>query len=305
MPSCASTWAVFGKRDWSRDRSQALSFYSIGLDIQLLLGLLLYFVVSPLMASIRADFGAAMSDSNLRFFAVEHISLMMLAVVLGHVAVVMARRADTSPVQVPSRRHLADTVRAGSPGRHPVAAAAAAHLADADPVLWVTKLELQASDVRRRRLCSGRISMADTADSRAAILEAAKLLFMQEGFRGISMRQIAEAVGVTKAALYYHFKDKEELFVAIVERYLVAMSILIDEVTRQRSGHAHPNRGIGPPHPDTAARTAIDHPAGQPGTEQHQPREQGALSGDVPRPLCQPYHCSPRRQAWNAANCAP
>jgi AcrR family transcriptional regulator len=73
--------------------------------------------------------------------------------------------------------------------------------------------------------------MADTADSRAAILEAAKLLFMQEGFRGISMRQIAEAVGVTKAALYYHFKDKEELFVAIVEEYLVAMSTMIDKVT--------------------------------------------------------------------------
>lgn len=72
--------------------------------------------------------------------------------------------------------------------------------------------------------------MADTADSRAAILEAAKLLFMQEGFRGISMRQIAEAVGVTKAALYYHFKDKEELFVAIVEEYLEAMSTMIDEV---------------------------------------------------------------------------
>jgi AcrR family transcriptional regulator len=73
--------------------------------------------------------------------------------------------------------------------------------------------------------------MADTVDSRVAILEAAKLLFMQEGFRGISMRQIAEAVGVTKAALYYHFKDKEELFVAIVEEYLVAMSSMIDEVT--------------------------------------------------------------------------
>jgi AcrR family transcriptional regulator len=72
--------------------------------------------------------------------------------------------------------------------------------------------------------------MAETPDSRAAILEAAKHLFMQEGFRGISMRQIAEAVGVTKAALYYHFKDKEELFVAIVEQYLVAMSGLIDDV---------------------------------------------------------------------------
>jgi AcrR family transcriptional regulator len=61
-------------------------------------------------------------------------------------------------------------------------------------------------------------------------LEAAKHLFMRDGFRGISMRQIAEAVGVTKAALYYHFRDKEELFVAIVEQYLLAMTGMIDQV---------------------------------------------------------------------------
>lgn len=72
--------------------------------------------------------------------------------------------------------------------------------------------------------------MTEAEGSRAAILEAAKQLFMQDGFRGISMRQIAEAVGVTKAALYYHFRDKEELFVAIVEQYLHAMSGLIDQV---------------------------------------------------------------------------
>lgn len=78
--------------------------------------------------------------------------------------------------------------------------------------------------------------MADTADSRAAILEAAKHLFMEDGFRGISMRQIAEAVGVTKAALYYHFQDKEDLFVAIVEQYLIAMSALIDEVSTANTG---------------------------------------------------------------------
>jgi AcrR family transcriptional regulator len=78
--------------------------------------------------------------------------------------------------------------------------------------------------------------MAETADSRAAILEAAKRLFMQDGFRGISMRQIAEAVGVTKAALYYHFQDKEELFVAIVEQYLVEMAALIDQVAHEEAG---------------------------------------------------------------------
>ena len=87
---------MFGKKEWSDSDRKALSFYSIGLDIQLLLGLLLYFVVSPFMAGIRANFAAAMSDSNLRFFAVEHVSVMILAVVLGHVAVIMARRADTS-----------------------------------------------------------------------------------------------------------------------------------------------------------------------------------------------------------------
>ena len=73
--------------------------------------------------------------------------------------------------------------------------------------------------------------MAETADSRAAILDAAKRLFMQDSYRGISMRQIAEAVGVTKAALYYHFQDKEDLFVAIVEQYLLQMAALIDQVT--------------------------------------------------------------------------
>lgn len=71
--------------------------------------------------------------------------------------------------------------------------------------------------------------MDETVDSRQAILSAARRLFMEQGFRGIAMRQIAEAVGVTKAALYYHFHDKEELFVAVVESYLLEMASLIDE----------------------------------------------------------------------------
>lgn len=70
--------------------------------------------------------------------------------------------------------------------------------------------------------------MSDAAGSREAILAAAKRLFMEQGFHGIAMRQIAEAVGVTKAALYYHFHDKEDLFVAIVESYLLGLSHLID-----------------------------------------------------------------------------
>src|SRR5919197_37871 len=65
------------------------------LDIQLLLGLVLYLVVSPNMAEIRAHFGEAMRVPQLRFWAVEHLTAMLLAVVLAHVGRVLARRAPT------------------------------------------------------------------------------------------------------------------------------------------------------------------------------------------------------------------
>ncbi len=55
---------------------------------------------------------------------------------------------------------------------------------------------------------------------REKILLIAKSLFIQMGYHGLAMRQISEAVGVSKAALYYHFKDKEELFLAILDIYL-------------------------------------------------------------------------------------
>ena len=66
------------------------------LDIQMLLGLLLYLVVSPNMKAIRENFGGAMRDAGLRFFAVEHLALMLAAVVLVHVGRVLARKAPTS-----------------------------------------------------------------------------------------------------------------------------------------------------------------------------------------------------------------
>ena len=87
---------VFGKREFTETDRKALSFYAIGMDVQLLLGLILYFFLSPLTTAALGNFGAAMSDSTLRFFAVEHILLMVVAVVLAHVATVMARRGATS-----------------------------------------------------------------------------------------------------------------------------------------------------------------------------------------------------------------
>jgi AcrR family transcriptional regulator len=52
------------------------------------------------------------------------------------------------------------------------------------------------------------------------ILAAALNLFIAHGYHGLSMRQIAEAVGVSKAALYYHFQDKEQLFLVVLDAQL-------------------------------------------------------------------------------------
>ena len=65
------------------------------LDLQLLLGLLLYLVLSPNMAEIRANFGTSMKDPVARFWAVEHITSMLVAVVLVHVGRVLGRKAAT------------------------------------------------------------------------------------------------------------------------------------------------------------------------------------------------------------------
>lgn len=52
---------------------------------------------------------------------------------------------------------------------------------------------------------------------RRRILVEAAGLFLARGYKGVSMKLLAEAVGVTSAALYYHFpKGKEELFTTVV-----------------------------------------------------------------------------------------
>ncbi|MET8181207.1 TetR/AcrR family transcriptional regulator [Streptomyces sp. NPDC005336] len=63
--------------------------------------------------------------------------------------------------------------------------------------------------------------MARTAGSTAGvtrqrILDAANVLFAEQGYAGTSMRDIARHLGMTSAALYYHFPAKEELLSALV-----------------------------------------------------------------------------------------
>jgi hypothetical protein len=67
----------------------------ITLDLQLLLGLALYLGLSPTTSAIFGNFGAAMRDPVARFWAVEHVTTMLGAVIAAHVGRILARKAAT------------------------------------------------------------------------------------------------------------------------------------------------------------------------------------------------------------------
>jgi hypothetical protein len=68
----------------------------IALDVQMLLGLLLYFALSPFTTEALKNMGAAMQNPALRFFAVDHIVTMFGAVILVHVGRVLGRSASSA-----------------------------------------------------------------------------------------------------------------------------------------------------------------------------------------------------------------
>jgi AcrR family transcriptional regulator len=63
--------------------------------------------------------------------------------------------------------------------------------------------------------------------TREGILEAAALIFSEKGFHATSMQDIADAVNLQKASLYYHFSSKQEILLALLDH---ALDILIDRL---------------------------------------------------------------------------
>ena len=69
----------------------------------------------------------------------------------------------------------------------------------------------------------GEESRPSTGDreTRQQILDVARELFLSRGYKGVSMKEVAEEVQVTSAALYYHFPDgKQDLFFSIIQKML-------------------------------------------------------------------------------------
>lgn len=64
---------------------------------------------------------------------------------------------------------------------------------------------------------------ADAKLTRQHLLDTAELLFLEHGVSRTSLQDIATAAGTTRGAIYWHFKDKADLFNAMMERVVLPM----------------------------------------------------------------------------------
>lgn len=88
------------KKQWfSADRRAGL-YLSIAIDLQVLAGILLYGWFSPVTRVVFTDFAPAMAEPSVRFYAVEHISVMLIALIAVHIGRWRAQKA-----QFASRKH--------------------------------------------------------------------------------------------------------------------------------------------------------------------------------------------------------
>ncbi len=75
---------------------------------------------------------------------------------------------------------------------------------------------------------------ATKGDTRTRLLDTALGLFTVHGVEGTSLQMIADALGVTKAAVYYHFRTKDEITEAVAEPALRELSAILDQAAGLR-----------------------------------------------------------------------
>ncbi|ASK19485.1 TetR family transcriptional regulator [Halomonas sp. N3-2A] len=75
-----------------------------------------------------------------------------------------------------------------------------------------------------------RKTKAEAAATREALLDAAEEVFFAKGVARTSLEQIARHADLTRGAVYWHFKNKGDLFMALVERVRMPFQSLMEEV---------------------------------------------------------------------------
>lgn len=75
----------------------------------------------------------------------------------------------------------------------------------------------------------------EAEERRNEILDVADELFGQKGFDGTSTNEILEKVGIARGTLYYHFKSKEDIMDALIERYTVQILYCAKEIAANKN----------------------------------------------------------------------
>lgn len=87
-----SGYALFRGRAYSFNDARLAKGFLGALNLQLLVGIILYVALSPMVRVAWSDWGAAMASSPLRFFAIEHQVAAVVAIGIGHAGISWARR---------------------------------------------------------------------------------------------------------------------------------------------------------------------------------------------------------------------
>lgn len=80
----------------------------------------------------------------------------------------------------------------------------------------------------------------DAQVTRHRILDAAEQVFEAQGVARTSLQQVAATAGVTRGAIYWHFKDKAELFSAMMDRVLLPCEWAVDDADHIEDEHPDP-----------------------------------------------------------------
>ncbi|MGB8505925.1 TetR/AcrR family transcriptional regulator [Mycobacterium sp.] len=85
------------------------------------------------------------------------------------------------------------------------------------------------------RPAADRFSAIQRSPAQTRILKAALDLFAQHGVSGTSLQMIADAVGVGKAAVYFQFKTKDELIIAVTEMQLARLEDALEAAEAEKN----------------------------------------------------------------------
>lgn len=86
-----------GKKTWSAIDNQLGSFFVSAMDLQMLVGGILYFFLSPITGAVLRNFGSTMQNEGLRYFGLVHVLIMIVAMGLAHLGRSLSQKTIGDP----------------------------------------------------------------------------------------------------------------------------------------------------------------------------------------------------------------